>query len=934
MLALRRVLLSSLLLSPLAACEDGGSSRSDSGADGAVIGDGDVDDDGGAPGDGDGDAPGDGDGSVPGDGDGDASGDGDAGGDGDGDAGGDGDSGTVTFSCSNAFAAIVAGENLWSDDDRAGVLFPSAPAGAQARICAVPAASVPAQVTADHARGTVYFVEASQGVGEALLAIAPDAEFTPNGAAAAAPALTRVLVPGQAPVNASNAQFNLTDTGWFALSQLDQMGAFVYLRHLDGAAKRYEVAFELPTEESYLTGETFDLGARVSVVGQPATARTLAVVSQACNLEPLQPQAEDLGTTVADGCELDVVRRTGAQLDSDYADGALNAGRVFDLTTANAAATHLPPRFFCDFPGHGQATVNLGFLVGAEPELLVGASREIACILSRDRISAVDRLQAETTGGGPIGFTMLNEAGLEPKSEAFVAGEAATTAFTSVGSGVYRAASGALASEQPFASVALASDAPANGVTLGFSAGSYVEGPYTDDDVSLFELGAAPASTLTATFSASDALSVQAPDFFQVAPQFGLPNAAQTRFSFADGSADVVVIRGLSDDGQVLYERWLRPSLLQEAGGRRHAQLFDLAEFEAAFGDQATTKAGEFLADVVDFTLEFVRVTWDKEHAAGTTGRVLPLLAGYAVHVPARAYDPCPYVADTKPACTKGPRHVLLVATQDSVEMFDANTGEYLERVLEVSGADFKQVVQAQNGCLIASQHGQGNTGIFAYQVTVGGVGDDAQSILTPEEVAHALDFLPNGLAVRANGTLLIANALGAALLIDDEGPAYLTDSEQPLSGYGLALLESQGGFAIANRAAADGAQQIWMEAFSGPGEEGANIDLALSLPEQLTFSASSVGGLLGLVEAGTRELTLYGAGGVPAALASYAFPQGAGTPRGAFPLNAEGKWLVAGTDGLGVQLVDFTGAEPTATAVGELGDLEAQYISSACVPF
>src|SRR6185312_4159495 len=102
MLALRRALLSSLLLVPFAACDDGSSDdESDSGTDGSVLGDGDVDDDG--------DGDGDGDGNLPGDGDGDTQGDGDAG-------NGDGDSGTVAFSCPNAFTPVVAGEIISSDD--------------------------------------------------------------------------------------------------------------------------------------------------------------------------------------------------------------------------------------------------------------------------------------------------------------------------------------------------------------------------------------------------------------------------------------------------------------------------------------------------------------------------------------------------------------------------------------------------------------------------------------------------------------------------------------------------------------------------------------------------------------------------------------------------------------------------------------------------
>ena len=44
--------------------------------------------------------------------------------------------------------------------------------------------------------------------------------------------------------------------------------------------------------------------------------------------------------------------------------------------------------------------------------------------------------------------------------------------------------------------------------------------------------------------------------------QFGTPNGAATSFSFKDGSVDLVVVRGLSEGDEVLYERWLRPSLL------------------------------------------------------------------------------------------------------------------------------------------------------------------------------------------------------------------------------------------------------------------------------------------------------------------------------------------------------------------------------------
>jgi hypothetical protein len=416
-----------------------------------------------------------------------------------------------------------------------------------------------------------------------------------------------------------------------------------------------------------------------------------------------------------------------------------------------------------------------------------------------------------------------------------------------------------------------------------------------------------------------------------VAPQFGVPNAAETTFSFVDGSADVVVVRGLAEDGQVLFERWLRPSLLTLVGGRRYAQLFDIAEFEAAYGDQAETKAGEFLGPVEDLSVEFLRVTWDKERAVSAQGRVLPLLAGYSVRVSESAYDPCPYQPDAQAECTKGRRHVLLVATANGIEMFDANTGEHLDNVLELEGANFKQVVQEPGGCLIATQNRDEESGVYAYKLNTEGI--DVQplgALVTSEDI----DFAPTGLAALSGGPVLIANATGPTIVyLPGQGSGPFSE---PMSGYGISVIESQGVIAVADRSTpqTSPANTHGITALNAEGE-GEFFPLGVSiLPEQIAFSASSVGGMLGMATAGSRSLTLFSSGDVPTLLASYAFPQGTGTPRGVFPLNAEGKWLVAGTDGLGVQIVDFTGSQPTATPTGNLGSAQAQYISSACVPF
>ena len=63
-----------------------------------------------------------------------------------------------------------------------------------------------------------------------------------------------------------------------------------------------------------------------------------------------------------------------------------------------------------------------------------------------------------------------------------------------------------------------------------------------------------------------------------------------------------------------------------------------------------------------------------------------------------------------------------------------------------------------------------------------------------------------------------------------------------------------------------------------------------------------------------------------------YTFTSGA--PHGVNALMTPGHWLVAGVDGLGVQVVNLSSAQPEAHAVGNFGEVDAEYISSVCLPF
>ncbi|MFT3922823.1 MAG: hypothetical protein QM778_09830 [Myxococcales bacterium] len=925
MLILRRALLGLWLLVPISACNDdhhhSGGVDDDAGDDGHPMTHAD-----GGWGDGDGD----GDGDLQG-------GDGDAGQD----AGGQSDAGDaagpVAFHCETPDVNVQPGQTIPSDDGFAGVMFPNPSAGAALRLCQVPADQVPAEVAADHHRGKVYFLESlGAPLGSGLFAAAPDAAFTPQGAdgAVVAPALIRVFVPGELPANALGARFEFSPQvgQWLALSQLDAAGAYLYLRHLDGAEPRYEVSFEFPAQDRYYTGEVFDFGSKITVNGQPSTQRTLALVSQGCNLEPIQPVGDALPVEVADECETRSVMRTGAELDSDYADSVLSEGRVFDLTTAQAAATHLPSRFFCDFPGSAQATVNLLFKNGDTTELLVDATRLVGCALSLDRVSAVDTLEGGSNGRGPLGILDFAVSADGMRAEAFVSTDAALAEFTPVGSGTYREDDGPLASQGPFSEVELASSGlSANAISLSFDTDHYEASAPVSQDQGFYDLGSTPTGLLTASFAGDLQREVVAPNFTELELAFGVPNGAETTFSFADGAADLVVVRGLSVDQSggrhLVFERWLRPALLPLVEKRRQAQIFSSAEFAAGFDDAqaAAAKAAAFLGPVAEVTLEFFNVRWDEERTLWPGERVLPVLAGYAVTLPGSAIEPCPsQVVKLSSGCSMGPHHVLLAATKNGIEAFDPSSGERLGSVLSEAGSSFKQVVQLE-GCLLASQQKTGEEGLYLYPSTADGLDEPVAMVTSAELADQNFPFLANGLGLFPDGSVLVANGLGPVVQIGDDLGLYTADTST--RGFGLAVEEHTGLVVVSNQAADDGQQTLLAIQPDDPAKPS-ELPLGLSQPEQLSFAATPMGSVLGVVEAGAKRLTQFSdAGKVQIDFAT-------GAPRGVYPLLTPGKWLVIGTGGLGAQVVDFNGDEPTATPSGALGTQDFQYLSSACLPF
>src|SRR5690606_12573203 len=141
-------------------------------------------------------------------------------------------------------------------------------------------------------------------------------------------------------------------------------------------------------------------------------------------------------------------------IDSDYADGQLSAGRTFDLTAQGAAATHLPPRFYCTFPGAASAGVAPRFVNGSDTELTEGTEQQVSCALSLDRIAAADLRVASKVQHGPLQVNTFPDGTPVHGTQVLVSNAATRALFRQEADGAYRSdTTTQLQSLSPFASV-------------------------------------------------------------------------------------------------------------------------------------------------------------------------------------------------------------------------------------------------------------------------------------------------------------------------------------------------------------------------------------------------------------------------------------------------------------------------------------------------
>jgi hypothetical protein len=157
----------------------------------------------------------------------------------------------------------------------------------------------------------------------------------------------------------------------------------------------------------------------------------------------------------------------------------------------------------------------------------------------------------------------------------------------------------------------------------------------------------------------------------------------------------------------------------------------------------------------------------------------------------------------------------------------------------------------------------------------------------------------------------------------------------------GLVREQFTGGLVVANQAGSLGSHTLVV---FPPFEDGDEIVPDLSGPEQIAYLpavndenpyqptqllfteafGATGGGLLRSLVLDAGDLVDF---------TWYEFTNGE-EPRGVWPLLTPGLWLVAGTNGLGVQVVNPGFVAEGATPVGDFSEVDAQYISRVCLGF
>ncbi len=863
-----------------------------------------------------------------------------------------GNNGPAAFACPNGATTLTAAGGQVTSDD--GFLALSLSAGAVAqntdiKVCAVPQAKWPAAAGTD-GTGPVSALYQIEPLG-LTFAGNVNANLTIQGAALTAITNSDGISPltfHRIPNAGTPARLNTVTMRLLAepvlSGELDGAG-YVYARHVDSAGARYGVQVTTGAALTKLTGETFDLSTKVTVVGTPnATTRALSLITRGCDLEPLQPLGVEQAHVKEGNCEVEPVLREGTNL--TVAGGALSAGAVIDLTSAGSDvdATHLPPRFFCTAPGAAMAAVHLGFGVGADREVTVIAEQGVTCTPSGDAVYLGDVIGATQLLHGPVVPTLSPFGTPIPFADVQLMKPTARGTLVAGDSFVYAAPGRTLTSLEGLTTFTLRG--PGNFVPVAFGMDEtyklVLPGPRQTVPVMPIEGGALKlendSNVALVTLNVASRASLKV--------TFDTPSVASPAVLFEDGLIDLVLIRGnttTSTGSGIRFERWVRASSAPLTGSRRRVDLLTAAHSIALDGITPSS-----------IDIWFFNVAWDETRSFAATGRITPLAGGFAIRVAPSTLarpplvSPCVAVDASATTCDAGLNEHLAVATQSGVELFDPIDGRYVKTLLNgttLGAQGFRQVVQGSDGCIYASQQNNGANGNGIWRYSTNGTALTAQNApyiaLAQADDGAATAFTPRGLTV-VDGDLLVANEGGGVLRFDAVNGAngtwlvdYLSVATYSPNSVFLANTGGAGRLFTTDAKAAAGSQK-WIQ--SDPPATSTAVATGivdrvsvLSNPQQVTTDAGALLDVL-IANAGGHDVRLYSRA-VPGTL-----PQtpertisfGAQTPQGIHPL-LNGSWLVAGTDNLDVQAVVPGLVEQPKTIIRDTGD--AYYISRVCMP-
>jgi hypothetical protein len=656
------------------------------------------------------------------------------------------------------------------------------------------------------------------------LVLAPASVTAITVSAGIAPLILRASGDGTSPVTLSGTIMRPETS--VSLEGQHTAGGFVYARHLDGAGLRHAVSFVAPDTTAKLTGQVFSYGFKAAVVGTPEGSFQLGALIQGCDLEPIalsgaeQPHLRDAEAA----CDVEPIRWDAGAVTAN--DATLSAGTEVDLTDggSDVDATHTPPTFFCTHPGSGWAEVQLPFSTASDGVLTTVVSRrDVTCTLAGlDGMFAANLQIATRIKHGPIIPTLAPFGTWRPEEDVVFTSDAYRSGLVALGAdGVYYKDIASDRSAVSLASVTL--EGPSNSASFA-SAGNYATPVYGEAQIAskepqlvagAIEVAYFPATggTLTAKGPDSQTLSTEVSAVTALAVEFGTPNSILTEVSFADGTADTVLVRGIIKNGDTITEngfiRWIRASDLPLSLGRRTFNLLSVAE------GTALATAG---IPPSHYRIGFFNTAWDEARAFWAGGRVVPLAGGTVFEVSdsrlsnVTIASPCPasVATDAVTGCRIGPNEVLLVALEDSVEMFSPIDGQHLGALIEAGLGDpdgFVHVVQNQlDHCLYASQQttASGN-GIWRY--------NDEGDLLNAAAYVTDAGLTPAGM-LNQGPLLYVANQQGGVVPIN-------TFANQGAPRPGPSLLSALDAGALARGVTANANGNLYFSDVASGGDTG-----------------------------------------------------------------------------------------------------------------